>query len=290
MDDTVSLFQYCDLRFDDTYICHILTPCFNYSPKFDYFYRFALRALVVRTSRGSVRRQRVYQQNLSAASKRQSECDKGSERREFLSLRRVDSSSSGNHRGINRRDSMVGLDNRFGSEKEVPLSQMQQRLHQTFRHENALSVPVRQGAALSMPVLHEDRQVLVEHVRARAKDAQGQKVADHRYLQTAADSSLLKRSKKLRHVQTYKTVTRICVFSKLKRFLAVMLFFIYSTRVHTYIQSMSNMYIYMNIVFFVAIVFTLQVFKKRINIYIICVIFISVTFLLTQYKIYKSNI
>lgn len=51
---------------------------------------------------------------------------------------------------------------------------------------------MRQGTALSVPVLHEKSQVLVEHVRARATDAQRQEIADHRSLQAAIESTLLK--------------------------------------------------------------------------------------------------
>lgn len=51
---------------------------------------------------------------------------------------------------------------------------------------------MRQGTALSVPVLHEEGQVLVEYVRARATNAQGQEAADYRSLQAAVASSLLK--------------------------------------------------------------------------------------------------
>lgn len=68
---------------------------------------------------------------------------------------------------------------------------MQQRLLQALRHEDTLPVPVRQGAALSVPVLHEDGQVLVEYVRARTADAQRKEAADYRHLQ-AVESALLR--------------------------------------------------------------------------------------------------
>jgi len=77
---------------------------------------------------------------------------------------------------ISRDDSLArqqrGCAKFADGEEKVPLSQMQQRLYQTFRHEDALSVPVREGTAIRMSVLHEEGQVLVEHVRARAANAQ----------------------------------------------------------------------------------------------------------------------
>lgn len=42
-----------------------------------------------------------------------------------------------------------------------------------------------------MPLLHQEGQILLQHVRARAPDAQGRKATDHRFVQATVQSPLL---------------------------------------------------------------------------------------------------